>query len=749
MKKKFLCLALALTMLLSLVACGGNNNNTPAANDTPDTPPAGTNEPATNEPAGPAEFQPATFDYDEVYANGFPGFEEAMNLAKDSSNTSDERLALMAAAEAKLLAGGALAPYTTQGGNYAISRSVGRTIPSVLWGSDSDRYENAFSTTEFIKSEDSKAIKELWLELKGTGTYLEEVRKFLAEHGYEISDTYNIVYSSDPTTWDVMATFQSVNTEWTCNTLDGLLKYDVENVQQPALATSYDVSDDGLVYTFHIREGVKWVDSQGREVGEVQADDWVASMQHVFDCGGGQEELLTGVIVGAEEYVVGEDPDFSHVGVKAVDKYTLEYTLVEPFPVFPTMMGYCGVFGPLCRNYYESKGGKFGTEFDDAAESYAYGKTPNDIAYCGPYLITNWTEKNIIVFQANPTYWNADTVVNKNINVYFISGDDPLQTYNMAKDGQTVGCGLNATALEQAKVDGLYDDYHYQSATTATSFVGFFNLARRAYANYNDETKMVSPQAHESADTIDVDAGIVTSDIEDDAARTHAAISNNNFRLAVSFAHDRGAVNGQVVGEDLKYARLRNSYVPADFASVEEDTTVTVDGKSYTFPAGTWYGEMLQTFCDALGLPVKVWNTEIDGGSGDGYDGWYNPANAKAYMEKAVAELAAQGVEVSKENPIQIDYTYPANDPNYTNQANAYKQGIEGILGDYVVVNLIGADSYEDWYYTGYFCYEGYDMNFDIAFISGWSPDYGDAACYLDTCLPQGAGYCTASMGLW
>lgn len=747
MKKKFLCLILALAMLLSLVACG--NNNTPGNDQDP--PPANTDNNDATPPSddGPAEFQPATFDYDTIYNNAFPGFEDRLAVAKDPNNTTDQRLALVAAAEAKLLEGGAIVPNTTKGGNYAIGRGIPYTISTVQWGRDNNRYEHAIATTDYITTADRMAIKELWNGTRGTGTYMEQLHAYLDEHGYEVADGYNMVYTSDPSTWDVMATFQSVNSEWTCNTLDGLLKYDVENVQQFALATSYDVSDDGLVYTFHIREGVKWVDSQGREVDEVQADDWVASMQHVFDCAGGQEELLTGVIAGAEEYVTGENPDFTQVGVKAIDKYTLEYTLVEPFSVFPSMMGFCGVFGPLCRSYYESQGGKFGVEFDNAADTYTYGRTPNNIAYCGPYLITNWTEKNIIVFQANPTYWNAENVANKTINVYYVGGDDPLQTYNMMKDGQVVSAGLNASALEQAKVDGLYDDYHYQTGTTSDTFVGFYNMARRAYANYTDETKLVSPQTHGSADEIDIDNGVVTSDILDDAARTHAALNNTNFRLAMTFANDRGSVNGQGVGEELKYARLRNSYVPANFASLEEETTVTVDGKSYTFPAGTWYGEMLQAFLDADGFPVMVWNPDVDGGSGDGYDGWYSPDNAKAYLEKAVEELAAQGVEISAENPIQIDYTYPANDPLYTNQANAYEQSIRSALGGLVQVNLLGADSYDEWYYSGYNVYEGYDMNFDIAFISGWTPDYGDAATYLDTCLSQGAGYSTASMGLW
>ena len=215
MNKKFLCLILALAMLLSLVACGGNNNDTPSTTDQ-DPAPTDTTEPTTTPSEGTVgEFQPTTFDYDTLYASAFAGFEDALNAAKDSGNTVDERLAMMAYAEAKLLEGGAIMPYNTQGGNYAISRGVGRTISSVQWGSDSDRLEHAFAVTEFMKSEDSRALKELWLECIGTGTYLEKAKEFLAERGYEIADYYNTTYSSDPTTWDVLSTFNSTNSEWT------------------------------------------------------------------------------------------------------------------------------------------------------------------------------------------------------------------------------------------------------------------------------------------------------------------------------------------------------------------------------------------------------------------------------------------------------------------------------------------------------------------------------------------------------
>ena len=102
------------------------------------------------------------------------------------------------------------------------------------------------------------------------------------------------------------------------------MEYDIENVLQPALAESYDVSEDGLTYTFHLREGVSWVDSQGRKVADVKADDFVAGMEHLIDAGGGLEALLDGLILNASAYLNGEITDFSQVGVKALDDYTVE-----------------------------------------------------------------------------------------------------------------------------------------------------------------------------------------------------------------------------------------------------------------------------------------------------------------------------------------------------------------------------------------------------------------------------------------
>ena len=729
--KKLLAMLLAVVMVLSMAACNSAApaDTTAAADGT--TGAVDTTVAVVGEYVNPY----ADMEYDEkseaIYEAVLGEFMDAYDAAKAATNVS-ERFALMAVAEAKLLESGVMLPLTSNGGNYAISRAVPNTVTSTLWGNDSYRYHNILVATEFIKAADRDALKAKWAELKGTGTWEAEAAKFMEEKGYTLTDKYTLGYSSDPQTWDVLATSRAADSEAIVNTYDGLVEYDSENVMKPALAESWEVSEDGLTYTFKIRQGLKWVDSQGREVADVKADDFVAGMQHMMDSMGGLEYLVQGIIVNATEYIEGEVTDFAEVGVKAVDDATLVYTLEAPTSFFMTMLGY-GVFAPMSRSYYESKGGKFGADFDNTAESYTYGKTSNDIAYCGPYVVTNATEKNTIVFSANEKYWNADNITMKSITWLYNDGEDALKGYNDAKSGVLSGSGLNASALEACKKDGLFEDYGYVSATDATSFMAFANVNRGAFANFNDENVAKSTQD------------------EATALRTFAAMQNENFRRAVAFATDRGTYNAQTVGEDLKLTSIINSYTPGTFVYLEEDVTVDINGTATTFPAGTYYGAIMQAQIDADGVKMTVWDPAADGGIGSsaGFDGWYSVENAKAELAEAVKALAAQGVEVSAENPIYIDLPYFSGSEAYGNRANAYKKSIETALEGAVIVNLVECVDSTEWYYAGYYCNYGYEGNYDIYDVSGWGPDYGDPQTYLDTFLPDYAGYMVKMIGLF
>lgn len=728
--KRVLCALLALVMVLGFVGCknNGDDKTTPAPNNT--TKPAESEVPATTVPTTPLP----TGDYNAmsaaIYDAQLGAFNTLYQAAKEEQNVS-KRYALMAQAEAKLLEAAVLIPGTTSGGNYGLSRVAKRSASTVLWGNDSDRFHNVLITTELISAEDQTHLKAMWNEVRGTGTYSQKATDYLKEKGYTLKDTYNMGYASDPKTWDALATSRSADSEAIVNTYDGLVEYDNENEIKPALAESWEVSEDGKTYTFHIRQGAKWVDAQGREVADVKADDFVAGMQHMLDAGGGLEYLVENIIVNALEYNTGDVTDFAEVGVKATDDNTVVYTLCQPTSYFITMLGY-NVFAPMSRTYFESKGGVFGKDDYKAAVdagTMKYGQTVNDIAYCGPYTVTNYTAENTIVFEANPTYWNKDNITIKTLTWKFNDGKDPTKAYEDTKAGTLDGCGLSSASLEACKADGNFEKYCTVSDTDATSFVLFLNLNRNAYANFNDETKAVSTMT------------------DDQKKRTDAAMLNVHFRRAIGMGLDIATYNGQVVGEELKLNSVRNSYTPGNFVALEEDVTVEINGESKTFAKGTYYGEIMQAQIDADGVKIKVWDAENQ--TSDGFAGWHNPANAYEELQQAITELKEFGVEISKDNPIVMDLPYYSGADIYTNRAQTLKQSVEEALQGCVVVNLVSCADSQEWYYAGYYTESGKDANYTLYDVSGWGPDYGDPATYLDTMLGDGAGYMAKCLGLF
>ena len=679
---------------------------------------------------------------------GGENFADVYAKAKTEAKSVSERYALMAIAEAKLMESAVMMPIYTDGGNYAIGRTVPYSTSPVMWGNDYKRYHSILVTTEPLTTADRDALKGLYAEKRGTGTWMDSAKAWLAENGYELKDSYTFFYTGDPQTWDVLATSKAVDSEAIINTYDGLVEYDTENTLQPALAESWSntVNADGTqTWTFKIRQGVKWVDSQGREVADVKADDFVAGMQHMMDAQGGLESLIKGVIVNATEYISGEVTDFTQVGVKATDDYTLEYTLCAETPYFDTMLGY-GLFAPMSRSFYESQGGKFGAEYDPGAENYTYGLSPENIAYCGPYLVANYTAENMHVYKANPTYYNPSVVNVQTITWLYNDNSDPLRAFNEMVAGTTDAAGLNSSAIEAAKAQALpegyvsesgadnwYDEFKYITSTNSTSYMGFYNVNRTAYANVNDGA-VVSPKA----------------DNAEEQLRTTLAMQNVHFRRAISFAFDRGAYNAQSVGDELKYVSLRNTYTPGNFVKLTEDVTVDINGTATTFPASTLYGEIMPAQIDADGVKIKVWDPTMEAGMGstDGFDGWYNADNAKAEMEIAIKELKEVGVYIDAENPIQIDLPYYSASESRTNMAQVYKQSLESIL-EGVKVNLTECVTADEWYYCGYYTESGNEANYDMYDLAGWGPDYGDPQTYLDTFLDEYAGYMVKCIGIY
>lgn len=662
--------------------------------------------------------------YREVLGEFYDYYTRATEAA-----TVSERYALMAIAEAKLLGSGVMLPSTANGGNYAISRVAPRTVTSVLWGSDEFRYHNALVVKGGpLRRGEVEEMKAKWATLRGTGGYETWAKSYLKGKGYTIGDTYDYAYTADPTTWDWHNTNQSPDFRALVNLYDGLYEYDAENRQMPALATSHEVSEDGLTYTFRIRPGVQWVNYQGTPIEEVTAASFVRGFQHLLDASAGLEALVDGVVKGVSEYLSEEVTDFSAVGVRAPDRYTLVYELEQPCSYFTTMLSYA-LFAPISEAYFLANGGAFGrAAFAEASgrSGYTYGTSPEKIAYCGPYLVTSMTAENSVIFSANPAYWNKNRINIRKITWTFVSGQEPTQAYDLVRAGKLSGAGLNANSLAKAKENGDFEKYAYVSGVDAGAFPVFYNLYRKQYANYNDPTVAVSSMT------------------EDERVRANLAMRNRHFRMALVTSLDRAAENATITGDDLKYTSLVNSYTPGNFVSLDEDVTVRIGDGERRFPAGTYYGAIVQAQLDADGVGVQVWDPAAEGGAGSstGFDGWYSAERAAAHLAEAVEELREQGVEISRENPIVLEMPYCDISEPYSNRANAFKQSVEASLGGQVVIRLVktGGSNASNWYYAGFYPPSGQLMNYNIFDGCGWSPDYGDPATYLDTMLPQGGG---------
>lgn len=730
--KKITSLSLAALAALGLAACKDDEVKDPV-DDTPTQDSGETdNKDDKNETLGFNETlnkaTGATADKDlDIYNKALGDFNTAYDEAKKADSDS-KRYAAMAKAEAELLASAVFLPTTTQGGNYAITKVAPRTAPYALWGTDEYRYKNLVVTNEKMKASDRQHLLDKWTSSKGTSEYdpVSYAKEYLTGKEYTLSNKYVYQYTEGTETFDWLATSMASDSEVLVNVVDGLIEYNGENEIVPALASSWEKtkdSDGNATYTFTIRDNVYWAKaSDGTKTSyQVTAQDFVTGFQHMLDASGGLEYLVQGVVQGADEYLTGETTDFADVGVKA-NGNKVSYTLVGDPSYFLTYLSY-NIYQPLNKAYFESQGGKLGRdEYADAveADSYKYGTSRDTILTCGAYYISEYADNSTIKYAANPNYWDAGNIEITEIEWLYNDSKDALKGYNWYKNDQISGVGLNSAALAQAKTDGLYADYAYVSDTTATTYFAAYNLNRQTYELAGGKVK--------------------SSQTEAQAKATYAALQNEKFRLALSYAFDKATWNAQSVGDDLKLNALRNSYTPYGFVSLTEEVTVKVGDADKTYAAGTQYGQILQDYVTALGLKVDV---------KDGVNGWYQPEEAKKVMASAVSELKTAGITVDKDNKVVLDVFYYSASEVQTKQANSYKKSIEDNLGDYVQVNLVKAETTDDYYACGYRAANGAAGNYNVFYGSGWDPDYGDPSTYLDTFLGEAAGYMTKTIGLW
>ena len=241
--------------------------------------------------------------------------------------------------------------------------------------------------------------------------------------------------------------------------IECLYRDDENDVPQPAGAETVDISDDKLVYTFHLREDATW--SNGDPV--VATDYEFAWQQALNPEVASDYAYMLYFIHNAEPYFNGE-VEWSEVGVKVIDDHTLEVTLDNPLPyatdlfAFPTL-------APINQKFYEEVG----------ADKYA---TDAEYFCCnGMYELTEWSHNSQIVFQKREDYWNADAV-----------GPDEI-VYKIITDSQA---GLNSYLSREIDYTDLDSGEVVQQAEAAGFEVGVKPARSTFYVMCNTANEYLS-----------------------------------------------------------------------------------------------------------------------------------------------------------------------------------------------------------------------------------------------------------------
>lgn len=252
-------------------------------------------------------------------------------------------------------------------------------------------------------------------------------------------------------------------------TQEGWFRYSFDDagtaMMNKAACADYTISDDGLVYTMKMID-YNWSDGQ-----PVTADDYVYGAQCALDpaAAAPYSFFLTG-IVGAADFNAGKTTDFSTVGVKAIDEKTVEYTLAAPDSTFLSKLAN-SIFFPKRKDIVEAAGGE-------------YGNTNNwqSLVYCGPYTVTEWSDKDHAVFEKNEAYWDAENVFITTIDMTYVA--EQATSDQLFEAGQLAFKGASSEYLQKYKDKAAAGECQMVNAdSTMSVFYFLFNSERELTSN--------------------------------------------------------------------------------------------------------------------------------------------------------------------------------------------------------------------------------------------------------------------------
>ncbi len=331
----------------------------------------------------------------------------------------------------------------------------------------------------------------------------------------KLIDTVQELYLTtyvDPVQLNSIYVTDSISTEALNAIMSGLVRLGRDGSPLPEIAERWDISEDGTVYTFYLRDDAKWSNGEAVTAHDfrfawLQAIDGTNPSQFSF--------LLTDYIKNAKEYYqytaerllqqessIGEstteEVTADDVGIKILDDKTLQVELIEPTPYFATITA-MPVFLPINETFY--------MESDDD-----YGMSPEHLLYNGPFVLSEWQQGQKLVYAKNEYYWDKKTVKLDKI------------TFDVFKDGNTEislyesGYVDQVDLMRKEQVIEYMDHSDFFSWSDLSHFYIEFNQRGDNYQGSN--------------------------------AEVGKALANAKVRRAISMAFDRSAATEEALGMD-------------------------------------------------------------------------------------------------------------------------------------------------------------------------------------------------------
>ena len=472
---------------------------------------------------------------------------------------------------------------------------------------------------------------------------------------------YRSLYSSEVNTMNYLVSGTTYELVVGANTIDSLVENDTFGNILPCGAESWEVSEDGLTWTFHLRAGQYWYDADGNQKDPVTANDYVAAARYVcdsaMDCS--NSYLMDGWIVNASELLtytaallanpveqgteVGEEQDLvvdangiiyegsdwnketekydtwtevpavtpEDLGVEAVDDLTLVYHMVKPRPYFLTALQF-GTYWPAPASLLAELGENYGLD------NYS-------MWFNGAYLLSEFKPQEKRIYTKNVNNWDAEHVYIERIEQIYNTEAATLEP-EMFLRGEVDGAGIGSDIV----ADWMSDPEKSQMIST-TRVTGDYSY----FFGFNFEPKF---------------------DAEYEPENWVIAVNNENFRKAVFHGIDRdGYIAAKYPGDDPSIHKI-NTVTPKGFS--------VNNGKDYVF-----YGGLAKY-------------TE-----GESFD----PELAVQFRDAAKAELEAAGCKF----PIKVPVNYNTSSTTWANCTMVLEQQLEGLLGadfiDIIVVPYSGS----------------------------------------------------------